>query len=155
MNKVFLIQVIKYGIVGVLNTALTALTIWIMMYPVFKSGDVENVSPIVITISNITGFTVGLINSFIWNRKWTFQSKNRWEKEFIRFVSAFLICYIPQLFLVNFLNSTLTGIDYRFVIGNFSLNISTAYICQLIGIVFYTSINFLINKFFTFKQAKE
>ena len=153
MKKVFWHHVIKYGIVGVFNTLLTAVTIWVMMYWVFQAGKEENVSPVVITISNITGFIAGLINSFFWNRKWTFQSKNRWEKEFIKFITAFLICYIPQLFLVNFLNTALSGPDFLFTIGNYTFNISIAYICQLIGIVFYTSINFLLNKYYTFKQS--
>jgi len=155
MKKTFWIQVIKYGIVGIFNTLLTAITIWIMMYPVFKAGNTENVSPVVISVSNITGFIAGLINSFFWNRKWTFQSKNRWGKEFLKFFTAFLVCYIPQLFLVNFLNSIITAIDYRFTLGCLTLNVKTAYVCQLIGIVFYTSINFLLNKYFTFKQTNE
>jgi len=126
-----------------------------MMYPVFQAGKAENVSPLIITVSNITGFIAGLINSFFWNRKWTFQSKNRWGKEFIKFFTAFLICYFPQLFLVNFLNTVITGADYLLVIGNFTLNIKIAYICQLIGIAFYTSMNFLLNKYYTFKQTNE
>ena len=150
MNKKFLMQVIKYGIVGVLNTLLTAGTIWIMMYLVFRAGKDKPLSPLVISISNITGFIVGLINSFVINRKWTFQSKNNWESEFVKFVIAFLICYIPQLLLVNFLN-TKTNIYVNIE----PLVIGHAYTCQLIGIVFYTSINFLINKFITFKQANK
>jgi putative flippase GtrA len=122
------------------------------MYLVFHAGKEEDVSPVVITISNLTGFIVGVINSFIWNREWTFQSKNHWRSDFIRFIVAFLICYIPQLFLVNILNKYITIPDFSFVIGNYSLNISYAYICQLIGIVFYTSSNFLLNKYYTFKQ---
>lgn len=153
MKKTFLIHAVKYGIVGVFNVLLTAVVIGVMMYWVFQAGKTENVSPAVITISNITGFIAGLLNSFFWNRKWTFQSKNRWEKEFVKFFSAFLICYIPQVFLVNFLNTTLSGPGFLFVIGNYTMNISIAYICQLIGIAFYTSINFLLNKYYTFRQS--
>ena len=147
MKKNFIIQIIKYGIVGVMNTLITAIVIWIMMKIVFQTGKMENVSPLIITISNITGFVAGLLNSFVWNRKWTFKSKNSWKKEFIKFVTAFLICYIPQLFFVNFLNAyTNIMIDLKIFV------ISHAYACQLLGIVFYTSLNFLINKFYTFKQ---
>ena len=155
MKKTFWIQVIKYGIVGIANTLLTAVTIWVMMYLVFKAGREENVSSTVITVSNITGYIVGLINSFIWNRKWTFQSKNRWGKEFIKFTTAFLICYIPQLFLVNILNTYVTSPDFRLVIGNYPLVIRVAYLWQLVGIVFYTSLNFLLNKYYTFKPTNE
>jgi len=148
MKNKFLLQVVKYGIIGAINTLLTAIIVWIMMYIVFRAEKGEDVSPVIITISNITGFIVGLINSFVFNRIWTFQSKNDWKKEFVKFVGAFLVCYIPQLFLVNFLNTyTDIMIDFKpLVIGH-------AYTCQLIGIVFYTTLNFLINKFFTFKQT--
>jgi putative flippase GtrA len=149
MKKDFWLQATKYGIVGIMNTLLTAVTIWIMMHPVFQTGKEENVSPVVITVSNIIGYAVGLINSFVWNRKWTFQSKNHWGGDFIRFVAAFLICYIPQLLLVNVLN-TYTRISVE--IG--PLAISHAYTCQLIGIVFYTALNFLLNKYYTFKPKK-
>jgi len=147
MKKSFLLQVVKYGIVGVINTLLTAIVIWIMMYIIFQTGKMQSVPPYIITISNITGYIAGLINSFVWNRKWTFQSKNNWKKEFVKFTTAFLICYIPQLFLVNFLNIyTDIAIDFK------PLVISHAYTCQLVGIVFHTILNFLINKYYTFKQ---
>lgn len=120
------------------------------MHWVFQTGKINKVSSPIITISNLTGYIVGIINSFLWNRKWTFQSKNHWKGEFIKFVSVFLICYIPQLLLVNFLNIYTT---IQFSIEPFV--ISHAYTCQLIGIVFYTSINFLLNKFYTFKQKEE
>ena len=150
MKKDFWLQAIKYGIVGIINTLLTAVVIWIMMHLVFQTGKEENVSSWVITISNITGFIVGLINSFVWNRKWTFHSQNRWISEFIKFVAAFLVCYIPQLFFVNFLN-----IYTNLQIDIAPLVISHAYACQLLGIVFYTSLNFLLNKYYTFKPAKK
>jgi putative flippase GtrA len=150
MNKIFLIQALKYGIVGVLNTLLTAVVIWIMMHPVFQTDKMGFVPPIVVTISNITGYIAGLINSFVFNRLWTFKSKNKWISEFFKFVKAFLICYIPQLILVNLLNTyTNILIDLKIFV------INHADTCQLIGIVFYTSFNFLINKYYTFKQTNE
>ena len=150
MKKEFWVQALKYGIVGVINTLVTVTTIWIMMHPVFQTDKMVYVPSIVITISNIAGYVVGLINSFIWNRIWTFKSKNNWKDEFIKFVKAFLICYIPQLIFVNLLNSyTSILIDFKIFV------ISHADTCQLIGIVFYTSLNFLINKYYTFKQVSK
>jgi len=149
MKKDFWLQATKYGVVGIINTVLTAVTIWVMMHWIFQAGKEDNVAPSVITISNITGYIVGLINSFVWNRKWTFRSKNHWGMEFIKFTTAFLICFIPQLLLVNILNTYTT---LQFSAGSFS--ISHAYTCQLIGIVFYTALNFILNKYYTFKQKK-
>jgi putative flippase GtrA len=152
MNKTIFIEAFKYGIVGVLNTLLTAVTIWIMMHILFPAGKGENVSTWVISVSNITGYVVGLINSFIWNRKWTFKSKTAWKRDFIRFIIAFLICYIPQLFLVNILNKYANIPSLSLDILNHSYTVTSAYICQLTGIIFYTVMNFLFNKYYTFKK---
>ena len=76
-------------------------------------------------LSNLTGYVAGLLNSFI-----------GWTKGAIRFGIAFVVCYVLQYGLVLILNSQLT-IDH--------------YYNHLIGMVFYTAINFLINKFYTFK----
>jgi len=150
MKKEFWVQAFKYGIVGVINTLLTAVVIWVMMHPIFQTDKMGYVPSIVVTISNITGYIAGLINSFVFNRLWTFKSKNKWISEFIKFVKAFLICYIPQLILVNLLNTyTDVIIDLKIFV------INHADTCQLIGIVFYTSFNFLINKYYTFKQTSE
>lgn len=148
MNRNFLLQATKYGIIGIINTLLTAVTIWIMMHWVFQSGKAENVSSPVMIISNIAGYIVGLVNSFVWNRTWTFHSKNRWGKEFIKFIIAFLLCYIPQALLVYLLNKH-TG----FRIDILHLTISHGYTCQLTGIVFYTALNFLLNKYYTFRPT--
>ena len=51
-------QAIKYGIVGVSNTVITAVVIWIMM-KLFGCSDV---------VSNMVGYIAGVLNSFIWNK---------------------------------------------------------------------------------------
>ncbi|MDR3142710.1 MAG: GtrA family protein, partial [Tannerellaceae bacterium] len=56
-------QVIKYGIVGISNTIVTAAVIWVMM----------KLSGCPAVLSNITGYIAGLLNSFILNKQWTFK----------------------------------------------------------------------------------
>ena len=152
MNKSFFTEAIKYGIVGIINTLLTALTIWLMMYFIFNTQGEDEVSPTAISISNIVGYVVGLINSFVWNRNWTFKSNGNWKTDFLKFIAAFLICYIPQLLLVNALNKYANLPSIELTLLNQSYLITSAYICQLIGIVFYTVLNFLSNKYYTFKK---
>jgi putative flippase GtrA len=122
-----LIQFIKFGIVGISNTLLTALTIWILL-KVLHCSDY---------FSNFAGYIVGLLNSFIWNRKWTFESKTKVSITLFKFIVTFAISYLFQLgnlyVLLHF-----THID--------------SYICQLISIVVYTFINFILNKNYTFKN---
>ena len=126
-NYKSLIQLIKFGIVGVSNTFLTAGVIWILM-KVFHCSDY---------ISNFTGYIIGLANSFIWNRKWTFESKTRVSVTVFKFIVTFAISYAVQLGNLYALRH-LTLID--------------PYYCQLLSIVVYTGINFILNKYYTFKN---
>ena len=120
-------QAIKYGIVGVSNTLITMVVIWVMM-KVFGCRE---------GLSNITGYVAGLVNSFVWNKQWTFnESSTGWTKGVMRFGIAFAVCYALQYGLILFLNAHLE-IDH--------------YYNHLIGMVFYSALNFLINKYYTFK----
>ena len=126
-NYKSLIQLIKFGIVGVSNTFLTAGVIWILM-KVFHCSDY---------ISNFIGYIIGLANSFIWNRKWTFESKTKVSVTVFKFIVTFAISYAVQLGNLYALLH-LTHID--------------PYYCQLLSIVVYTGINFILNKYYTFKN---
>ncbi len=120
-------QAIKYGIVGVSNTLITAIVIWVMMKGLGCSD----------ILSNIVGYAAGVLNSFIWNKRWTFQSDAGWMSSGFRFLVAFGICYLLQLGVLMYLNAHLS-ID--------------PYYNQLLAMVFYTAINFVMNKFYTFKS---
>lgn len=122
-----LIQLIKFGIVGVFNTLLTAVTIWILLKVLHYSD----------YVSNIIGYLVGLMNSYIWNRKWTFASTTKLSDTLFKFILTFGISYLFQLGNLYLLRH-FTSID--------------PYVCQLISIVVYTCINFVLNKFYTFKN---
>jgi putative flippase GtrA len=152
MNRKFFVEAFKYGIVGILNTLVTAVVIWLMMHAIFHVQAENNVPARIISISNIIGHIAGLINSFVWNRKWTFKSETSWKKDFIRFIIAFLICYIPQLLIVNLLNYYTLIPDIKFHFLHHPYVVTSAYSCQLAGIVFYTVMNFFCNKYYTFKK---
>lgn len=121
-------QIIKYGLVGVVNTLITAIIIFVFM----------NVFGISYKISNAFGYVAGFLNSFILNKFWTFKgNQTKTLFQFVRFAIVFAICYLLQLGLVVLLVEKL----------NVSENIS-----QLIGMVFYTIIGFVFNKLITFKD---
>ncbi|MCE5227425.1 MAG: GtrA family protein [Porphyromonadaceae bacterium] len=119
-------QAIRYGVVGVSNTLITAVVIWVMM----KMAGCSDV------LSNITGYAAGVLNSFVLNKKWTFKSSIGWTRGAVRFGVVFGICYLMQLGLLLYLNKHLT-ID--------------SYFNQLLAMAFYTVINFIMNKYYTFK----
>jgi Predicted membrane protein len=154
MDKKFFTQLVKYGIVGVSNTLVTAIVIWLIMHFVYRIASEGEATSWQLSVSNFIGYAAGVINSFIWNRNWTFKSKNNWKKEFLVFVGLFILCYIPQLILINLLNTYAHFPTIDFTLFGIHVLINHAYSCQLIGIVFFTLLNFVCNKYITFKRTK-
>jgi putative flippase GtrA len=87
-------------------------------------------------LSNILGYGCGLVNSFIWNRKWTFRSRKHPGPQILLFFIMFGISYG--------LNLAVTVL----CVEKLGLNPNIA---QLAGIFFYTSSNFFLNKYITFR----
>lgn len=133
------VQLVKYGIVGVMNTLLTLIVIYIC-----KSF--LNVNPYV---SNGIGYGVGLINSFLWNRSWVFRAKDgKIHYQAARFLIGFAICYIIQFFVVWSLNQSSFG-EIEVIILGFTL--SGYGIATLIGNIAYTLCNFIYNRLIAFR----
>ncbi len=151
MNKKFIKEVLTYGAIGAINTLLTAIIIWSILKWGFGVTE-EKASPVEMAVSNLSGYTVGLIISFICNRKWTFKSKEKWKTGFLKFLVGFGICYVIQLLVVLFLNKYGNIPSIRFNISGQDYSLTSSYVCQLIGIVTYTSLNFFYNKYYTFKK---
>ena len=83
-------QAIKYGVVGLSNTLITMIVIWVMM-KLFGCRE---------GLSNLTGYVAGILNSFIWNKQWTFKgSSTGWTKGAVRFTIAFyyLLCFTVRI----------------------------------------------------------
>ncbi|GAD04475.1 GtrA family protein [Porphyromonas crevioricanis JCM 15906] len=125
-----MIQLIKYGLIGVSNTLITAIVIWVLL----KKADSPD------WIANLLGYTAGIINSFVWNRKWTFSSEHSWTRDFLIFLLAFLICYLIQYAAVFVLNRHTTY---------------DSYYNHVIGMLLYTILNFLFNKYITFSPVSK
>ncbi|QNU68729.1 GtrA family protein [Ruminiclostridium herbifermentans] len=122
-------QLIKYGLVGIVNTLITAIVLFTLM----------NCFGVSYKTSNAIGYVAGFVNSFIMNKLWTFKdSKAPITKQFLRFSAVFVICYLLQRWLLIFL------VEELFINKNIS---------QLIGMIFYTLISFVFNKLFAFKNS--
>lgn len=122
-------QLFKYSLVGILNT-LIGLSVIYFLFNVLKFNYI---------VSNIIGYGFGLVNSFIWNKKWTFKSSRSYSKEIIPFLIVFGISYLANLITVVLSVET------------FKVYPNSA---QIIGIFAYSTTNFLINKFWTFSKSK-
>ncbi|MBS7375686.1 MAG: GtrA family protein, partial [Muribaculaceae bacterium] len=79
-----MVQLIKYGIVGVSNSLITLIVI-------FLFNSVLNLS---LLLADVVGYVAGVINSFIWNKQWVFKTHDtKLVKEMSLFVTGFLICF--------------------------------------------------------------
>jgi len=122
-------QAVKFGIVGVINTSLS-LAIFSLLYYVFN---------IDYRISNGISYVIGLANSFVWNKLWTFKTSKNIFRETVLFLIVFAVCYGLQFAVLTFLVEILKMHKLA---------------AQFIGMVFYTGFNFLGNKLLTFKKSK-
>lgn len=125
-NETFL-QLNRFILVGVLNTVIT-ITIFLFL---------TNFVKLDYRLSNSIGYIIGVINSFIWNKKWTFKTKNSLKSEFLKFIVVFIISYFINFLIVIYFKEHL----------RFNKNIS-----QMIGIIFYTLSFFIGSKIFVFKK---
>ncbi len=126
--KEFFIHGFKFGLVGILNTIIGWSTFLLFFY-VFK---------IDFRISNILSYILGLINSFIFNKLWVFETKNfRWKEIYLYLV----------IFAISFAVQYAISYVLKYNIG------FHPFLSYVIGSLAYTVVNFLGNKFFTFKEA--
>lgn len=130
-DKKEIIKIIKFGIVGCINTLVTAIVIFVMM-KIF-SCDYK--------ISNVWGYIIGVINSFVWNKLWVFQSRktNVWKEMFL-FGIAFLVAY---------------GAQFSFLlvcVEHWDMN---EYLATFLGLFIYGGINFVMNRVLTFTSVEK
>jgi glycosyltransferase involved in cell wall biosynthesis/putative flippase GtrA len=116
---------IRYLLVGVANTLIGLGIIYLTMY--FLQLDLVH--------ANMVGYAIGILFSFILNKKWTFKSQHHVVSSFIRYLLVLAVAYIANLETVLYANS------------HFALN---PYLSQALGIIPYTLIGFIGGRYFAF-----
>ena len=94
----------RFSIVGILNTLIDFVT-----FTIFNSW-----FGISYTISQIAGYSVGVVNSFIFNKNWTFEDKDANKKivhEFLKFILTTHSPYIIQS-LIYYVKKNMTETVY-------------------------------------------
>jgi putative flippase GtrA len=119
--------VLRFLLVGVLNTFVGLGTIYACKY--FLS--LEDVP------SNMIGYTVGLINSFFWNRRWTFSHSGDTGRTAVKFVLVFLFAYAANLV-------TAMVLIKQFDVGS--------YIAHAMATIPYTGLFYLGSRYFVFAR---
>lgn len=120
-------QFVRFLFVGTFNTALGYAIIFFCMYAIELSA----------IISNLIGYGVGLISSYILNRFFTFRSKADSRSEVVRFIIVFLVSYLSNLaFLVLFINF---------------LHVHEG-VSQIFAGIVYVGVSYLLNKYYVFSN---
>lgn len=123
LNASYQSQIIRYCIVGMVNTAVTIVVIFTLT--ALKCG---------IYVSNASGYVIGIAFSYLFNSYFTF-SINPSAKRLFRFILCCILCYLINIAAIK-LSLTFFSNDY---------------IVQVIGMVFYTATGFAINKYWVMK----
>ncbi|EPY2272465.1 GtrA family protein [Clostridium sporogenes] len=119
----------RFSIVGIANT-----TIDFLMFTIFN----ELVGAGYM-ISQIVGYSFGIINSFIFNKKWTFKERKINKKvlyELMQFIVVNLVSLIITVFVMNFLAK------------NLNINV---YLAKVVVTIIAQATNFVAYKFIVFK----
>ena len=80
------IQLLKYGVIGVMNTLITLVAFYL-----FNTKLGVPYGP-----SNIIGYVLGVVNSFLWNRSWVFKTGGDFKREALLFGCGFVLCWMLQ-----------------------------------------------------------
>lgn len=125
MNKTSIIQFIKFGIVGLSNTVIGLgayyLFLWLGSHYM---------------LANILSWIISVFNAFYWNSRYVFQSSSSWLKALFRTYISYGVSFI-------------IGAVALYVLVEFA-NISDV-IAPLLVLVLTIPLNFIMNKFWTFK----
>ena len=149
-----LIQFIKFGLVGVSNTAISYGIEMLCYYVLFKntkfigilnllallgiSTDGNNVK---IVITTIIAFVVSVSNSYFWNNRYVFGSgKKSFSEHFKTYFKTFACYGITVLILSPIIKILLTKISVPF------------FVASLGALVITIPRNFVMNKFWAFKS---
>ena len=122
MLKQTFTQFLAYNVIGIINTIVGFSIIFALMF--------YGVSA---TSSNIIGYVIGAIFSYILNKKYTFKSKKHNKTQAIKFFTVLLISYCLNFITLQWL-----------------LTFTNPYLAQFISAVIYTLSSFLLAKFFVF-----
>lgn len=127
-NKLDLMQFIKFGLVGVSNTAISLGVYYLFVF--FNKK--------LYLIGSVVGFILSVLNSFYWNNKYVFKTEgqanwlNRLLKTYISYGGTTLLSTILLYLEVDVLHIS-------------------EMIAPLVNMAITIPLNFLINKFWTYK----
>lgn len=119
-------RMIRFGIVGVLNTGIFFVFFFLFL----------NILSINYLVATTLSYFIAIVNSFILNRNWTFASRGKFRKKFVKFVIVNIVAIIVNS-LMMFLLVDLGGIH--------------PWVAQVMTICVTMCVNYAGNRFWTFR----
>jgi putative flippase GtrA len=120
---------IKFGLIGIINTGITIASYAFLVYTVGMN----------FIIANIIAYTLGMINSYFWNKNWVFQVKENHLSHYVKF------------FVVNIAILGLNTLCLFILVSTFHIN---KLISQILAVGLSMVLNFFLTKTWTFAQKK-
>ncbi|MCM1174369.1 MAG: GtrA family protein [Blautia sp.] len=135
INKITgkMLQFVKFGVVGVSNTL-----IYYIVYLILYLMAVNYI------ISSVIGFVISVINAFYWNNKYVFKTNETENRNLLQAFCKTIIAYAGIGLILN----NILLILWVEIIG------ISGTIAPVINLLITTPLNFVLNKFWTFKKEK-
>ena len=163
-----LLQFIKFGIVGLSNTAVATIVNATSLYLFYKLGGIPEDNMLSYWTSSIISFIISVLNAFYWSNRYVFKNKEGeqrvWWKVLIK-------TYISYAWTGLFLNNVLLWVWNDVVhIGQYfgwladivvKMGIPmdgdriVSYIAVFLNMVITIPLNFIMNKFWAYKGKKK
>lgn len=128
MQKESIVQFIKFSLVGLSNTVLGLGLYYLFLYLGMNY-----------LLSNFLSWAISVFNAFYWNNKYVFATGNKWLPTLVR-------TYISYAFSLV-LSTVLLYVFVEFI------EISSK-IAPLLVLVITVPVNFILNKFWAFKERR-
>lgn len=125
ISKESVIQFIKFGIVGLSNTAIGLGTYYLFLWLGWHY-----------MVANVLSWIISVFNAFFWNSRYVFKTRNKWLTALFR---------------------TYVSYGFSFVLGAVVLYILVEFckisevVAPVLVLVITIPLNFILNKFWTFR----
>lgn len=138
-----MLHFIKYNIIGLLNTCITLVVVWVL-YQLLGMN---------LELSNFLGFVAGGVNSYLMNRIWNFKSNNKKGAEIVRFLCVFAIAYLVNLGVLEGSNYLLQNTEaLQPTLKMVEPVFKPGYIANILANIAYVIVSFGAFKFWVFKS---
>ena len=141
MHSDTLIQFIKFGIVGLSNTLL-GYVIYVVTLRILRAAQVFPEADIF--LAQLVMFLLSVLWAFYWNNRMVFRAKEGEKRDWL---PALLKTYVSYAFTSLFLSEVLLALWVK-VLG------ISAYIAPLINLLITVPLNFVLQKYWAFREKQ-